>query len=808
MSDVPDSIRDALRGRYRVERLLGEGGMATVYLAQDERHDRLVAVKVLRPELAATIGVERFNREIAIAARLNHPHILPLLDSGPLDLGPGRPASIFYVMPYVEGESLRDRLLREGKLPAPVALRLAREVADALDHAHRHGVIHRDIKPENILLSEQHAVVADFGIARALDQASAGTITHPGQAIGTPAYMSPEQVTGEREIDGRTDLYALGCTLFEMLSGQSPWSGGTVSAMLTRRLAEPPPRIRTLDPSISAAVETALLKALAREPELRFSTPADFAAALETTGSQPISLIPRGRRRTALVAAVGLLAVVLFGLTRLAGVGHADAITSIAIAPSALAARDSSIGYLTEGIQGEVANLLRRLPQLRVTAPSVVSQLQRQKPDLSYLQLGEQLKVAAVLTWDLTMARDSVLVFAELLKIPGGDLLWSLRYAQPKAELATLQGTLARMVSDSLRLQLTGVEYATMTRRPTASAEAYDLYLRGQQLYLRSSPLNAGNARILSDSALHYTKAAIVIDPNFGEPQGLLATLYFVQAFRGWGPFAEYMDSSAVVGRRAFALDSTLGDPWVNMITGAIYLDDDWTAARTASERALRAANHDPQVLFYAGIVFGEVEGQLDTAIALARRAAELQPATLFLNTLGDLYMRAGKYDSAVSVLRRALEFDPSVPGPRRRLIMSLEHLKRYDEAIGARRQGGDSAGAAVYARALADAGPAGYERVRREDLQRQLLPLLAPVSRPYKLPDDTVPQLREEKIAERYAQLGEWSKAMDWVLAEFAHRPRRFRLFVTNPLYDGLRSDPRFLPLVRKEGLEAVLRR
>jgi eukaryotic-like serine/threonine-protein kinase len=807
MDDVPDSIREALRGRYRIERLLGEGGMATVYLAQDERHDRRVAVKVLRPELAATIGVERFNREIGIAARLNHPHILPLLDSGTLDLGQGRPASAFYVMPFVTGESLRDRLLREGKLPVPVALRLAREVADALDHAHRHGVVHRDIKPENILLSEQHAVVADFGIARALDEAAAGGITRTGQAVGTPTYMSPEQVTGERVIDGRTDQYALGCTLFEMLSGQPPWSGGTITSLVARRLAEPPPRIRTLEPTVPIQVERALLKSLAREAEQRFKTPADFAAALETTGTTEFTT-QRKRRRTLMLLVAAALPVAIFGLTRLTRVGHADAITSIAIAPSAVPANDSSISYLTEGIQGEVANLLRRLPQLRVTAPSLVAQLQRQQPNLNNLQLGEQLKVAAVLTWDLRKARDSVLVSAELLKIPSGDLLWSLRYAQPKAELATLQGTLARMVSDSLRLQLTGVEYATITRRPTASAEAYDLYLRGQQLYLRSSPLNAANARHLADSSVSYVKAAIAIDPNFVAAQGLLATLYFVQAFRGWGPFGEYMDSSAVVGRRAFALDSTIGDPWVNMITRAIYLDDDWTVAEATVRRAMRAASHDPQVLLYSGLVFGEVEGLLDSAIVLARRAVEMQPATLFLNTLGDLYMRSGRYDSAVSVLRRALEFDPSVPGPRRRLIQSLEHLNRYDEAIGVRRQGGDSVGAAAYAKGFAEGGAAGYEKVRREDLQRQLAVLLAPLSRPYKLPDDTVPQLREERIAALYAQLGEWSKAMDWVLTEYSHRPRRFRLFVTNPLYHDLDKDPRFRPLLRKEGLEGFFRR
>jgi TolB-like protein len=805
MSDVPDSIRDALRGRYRVERLLGEGGMATVYLAQDERHDRLVAVKVLRPELAATIGVERFNREIAIAARLNHPHILPLLDSGTLDLGPGRPASIFYVMPYVEGESLRDRLLREGKLPAPVAVRLAREVADALDHAHRHGVIHRDIKPENILLSEQHAVVADFGIARALDQASAGTITHPGQAIGTPAYMSPEQVTGEREIDGRTDLYALGCTLFEMLSGQAPWSGGTVSAMLTRRLAEPPPRIRTLDPSVPPAVETALLKALAREPDQRFSTPAEFATALETTGSQTITVIPRGRRRTALVAAAALLAVVLFGLTRLAGVGHADAITSLVIAPDSA---ESSVAYLSEGIQEGVASLLRRVPQLRITAPSLVAQLRRQQPTMDYLQLGERLKVAAVLTWRLRRDGDSVRVSAELFRVPGGELEWTVQYARPFADVASIQGETARMIADSLQLQLTGSERATMARRPTVSAEAYAHYLKARQFYLRGVPLGAADARLLMDSAAHYAHASLALDPNFAAPSGLLGTYYFVTAFRGWGPFAEYQDSAKALSQRALAIDSTLGDPWIDLLSRAIYLDDDWTAATNGAHQAIRLSSHDAPVLQFAGIVLGEVEGRLDTAIALLRTAADLEPSLPVLNTLGDLLMRAGQYDSAVSVLRRTLELDPSVPGPRRRLILSLEHLKRYDEAIGVRRQGGDSAGAAAFARAFVDEGQAGYDRVRRDELNRQLAPLLAPLNRPYKLPDDTVPQLREEKIAERYALLGEWSKAMDWVLAEYSHRPRRFRLFVTNPLYDGLRSDPRFLPLVRKEGLEALLRR
>jgi len=803
-----ETIRAALAGRYSVERLLGEGGMAMVYLAEDERHRRRVAVKVLRPELAQTIGVERFNREIGIAARLNHPHILPLLDSGTLELGHGHPDSAYYVMPFVAGESLRDRLLREQKLPIAEALRLAREVADALDHAHRHGVIHRDIKPENILLSDQHAVVADFGIARALDEAAAGNITRTGQSLGSPTYMSPEQVSGDSPVDGRSDQYSLGCTLFEMLTGQPPWMGGNMAAVLTRRLTESPPRVRTLEPAVPLPVENALLKAMAREPQQRFATPAEFAAALEGTTEIRFAAKPPRRRRTVVLAGLGVLAAVAIALTQLPRVSRADAITSIAIARGPGAGQDTSIDYLSEGIQAEVANLLRRLPQLRVTAPSVVAQLQRQQPNIDYLNLGERLKVGAVLTWELSRARDSVVVNAELLKIPGGDLLWSLRYGRPLAEVASIQGTIARMVSDSLRLQLTGVEVASMVRTPTASAEAYALYLKGHRFMLRGVPLGARDARELMDSAAYYGRAALALDSSFAQASGLLGTYYFVSAFRGWSAFNQYIDSSQVSAERALAMDSSLGDPYVNLISKAIYLDDDWPTAEGMAHRALRWAAHDAQVLQFGGIVLAEVSGRLDTALVLLHRSAELEPYVPALNTLGDLYMRAGRYDSAVTVLRRAVDVDASVPGPRRRLITSLEHLKRYEEAIAVRREGGDQAGADAYARGLREAGEAGYQRVRQEDLQRQLAPLLAPLDRPYKLPDDTVPQLREERIVALYAQLGDWAKAMDWVLKQNEHRPRRFRLFVTNPALRGLRNDPRFLPLVRREGLENLLPR
>ena len=265
-------VRKALASRYRVERVVGEGGMATVYLAIDLKHHRKVALKVMRPELAATLGSERFLREVEIAARLSHPHILPMHDSGEAE------GLLYYVMPYIEGETLRDRIKREGQLPVEEALRLAREIAEALAYAHSQGVVHRDMKPANVLLSAGHALVADFGIARAM---GGDAITHTGLAIGTPQYMSPEQAMGDRELDGRTDIYAVGAVLYEMLAGVPPFAGPNSQAILTRSLTEPPRALTAARPAISPAVNSVVIQALAKAPTDRFPDAKAFADALQ-----------------------------------------------------------------------------------------------------------------------------------------------------------------------------------------------------------------------------------------------------------------------------------------------------------------------------------------------------------------------------------------------------------------------------------------------------------------------------------------------------------------------------------------------
>ncbi len=301
-----EKLAAALADRYRIEREVGQGGMATVYLTHDLKHDRKVAIKVLRPELAAALGPERFLREIQTTANLRHPHILPLYDSGDAD------GALFYVMPLVEGESLRDRLNRERQLPIEDALRIAREVADALSYAHSRGIVHRDIKPENILLESGHAVVADFGIARAVSAAGGESLTRTGMAIGTPQYMSPEQASGEKDVDGRSDLYALGCVLYEMLGGQPPFTGVTMESLVHQHLAVEAPPISNLRPAVPAVIVDALARALAKNPADRFSPAANFAAALSVEGGGRIPDRRAAPLRTLLgLAGLGLVAAIV-----------------------------------------------------------------------------------------------------------------------------------------------------------------------------------------------------------------------------------------------------------------------------------------------------------------------------------------------------------------------------------------------------------------------------------------------------------------------------------------------------------------
>src|SRR5918992_1928749 len=294
MSDIPEGLRAGLSGRYEVEREIGAGGMATVYLARDLRHKRSVALKVVRPELGSREGGQRFLREIELAARLQHPHILPVFDSGVVDDGAGAPLP-YFVMPYVDGETLRQRLQREGRLSVAAATTMAAEVADALAYAHEQGVVHRDIKPENILLSGGHAVVADFGVARAIESSAAAAdaggessrLTRAGFAMGTPLYMSPEQATADETIDARADQYSLGAVLYEMLAGEAPFTGPTNQSVISKSLSAPRPHVSRKRPDVPHDLEEVVIRSLAVEPAQRYPDMRAFGEALTSAGAAP-----------------------------------------------------------------------------------------------------------------------------------------------------------------------------------------------------------------------------------------------------------------------------------------------------------------------------------------------------------------------------------------------------------------------------------------------------------------------------------------------------------------------------------------
>jgi eukaryotic-like serine/threonine-protein kinase len=531
------TLEEALRERYVIERELGRGGMAVVYLAQDLRHDRPVALKVLHPELAATLGPERFQREVRVAARLQHPHILTVLDSGE---AAGR---LWFTMPFVEGESLRDRLRRERQLPVEVALGIAREAARALDYAHQHGIVHRDIKPENILLTRDGStLVADFGIARALG--AEDRLTQTGLAIGTPAYMSPEQAAGERAVDGRTDVYSLGAVLYEMLAGEAPFTAPTAQAMIARRLSEPPPSVRRTRPNVPEGVDQAIQRALAPVPADRFASAAELARALQapgatqgataaTGGVAPRAASAESRRtppsgtrprRPVPVLAITLIAGFILGVGVLFAWRHSQNGGSAAPGerPRVLAVLpfenlgDSTTEYFADGITDAVRGKLSSLPGLQVIASSSSNEYKSSGKPLPVIarELEADYLLVARIRWAKAADGSSrVKVSPELVDVGRGGapkVKWQQPFDAEITDVFAVQADIADQVADALDLALGTGQKRTLTERPTANLAAYDAFLKGEA----SGGLDLRDAPSLRN-AINYYEQAVALDSTF-----------------------------------------------------------------------------------------------------------------------------------------------------------------------------------------------------------------------------------------------------------------------------------------------------
>jgi serine/threonine-protein kinase len=646
-------VTQALAGRYRIESVVGEGGMATVYLAEDLRHKRKVAVKVMRPELAATLGADRFLREVEIAAKLHHPHILPLYDSG--ESG----GMLFYVMPLVEGESLKDRLAREGALAPDEALKLGREIAEALAYAHKRGIVHRDIKPANILLSDGHAYVADFGIARALGDGGTEALTKTGLAVGTPQYMAPEQATGEKDVDGRADVYAAGAILYEMLAGQPPFTGQNARAVLTRSLTEAPRPLHAVKPTLTPALDAVVQRALRKSADERFATAEQFALAidgmrartsgtmpavtsgeLEATQVTPAAPAGGGARpawlspRNLLVA--GLAAAALFFALR--GRGAAPAAEGrlgnrVALLPF----RHDGPAGVTPVVDGVLEDVRTRLGSVSsLQAIGAISANEYRGSDQDPRAIGRELTADYLLTGTVRWSGDgparTVRVEPRLVATRTGEVLWDESITMPDSMLPAVPPVLAGGVLRALAVTPTAAESVAVARRLTTRSEAYRAFLRGQQGYLYGA-----------------------FDP---------------QQFRA--VIQELEQAVALDGEFAVAW------AWLGLVNGILYSQGNRdpavaTRARAAVERAEALEPEGAWTYVARGVFLQNVQGDAPAAASQLDRALRAAPNDVaMLRRSGQQHLQRGDLGAALTTLERARDLDPRDPNTLT-LVVSLQ---------------------------------------------------------------------------------------------------------------------------------------
>ena len=615
MTDTPSRLVTALADRYRFERELGQGGMATVYLAEDLKHQRKVAVKVLRPELAAALGAERFLREIQTTASLRHPHILPLYDSGAVD------GFLYYVMPYIEGGSLRDRLRQQKQLPLDEALALSREVADALGYAHSRGIVHRDIKPENLLLEQGHAVVTDFGIARALSEAGGERLTETGLAIGTPLYMSPEQAAGDRDLDGRSDLYSLGCVLYEMLAGQPPFTGPTAESITRQHLLTQAAPVTNLRPAVPEAVAGTLARTLAKNPADRFNPAAQFIQALAAPAGAGAAPTGAGRRRlprpALLAAGVLVIAVMAVVAVRFLPRGRASgAIQRIAVLPMENQTGDTTQQFFADGMTRELIGVLTDAG-VRVLGHRAVAAYRGS--DLAVAEIAKQLDVDAIVTGSVLQAGDQVQVAAELTDPATGENLWARTFARPAADVLTLQRDMASEIARGIKARLTPAQEQFLVQARPVNPRAYAQYLLGQE----QANLRTPEGFRLS---FEYLGRSIALDSTFAPAWATLAMSSAYALIYQTAPRDSARAALEQAAGRAVALDDRLGDPYFARGVARLHMDWDFTGAdemfRQGRERTLST-----QALALYGWVAWETRRWSEIA-GTTKRLVELEPTT------------------------------------------------------------------------------------------------------------------------------------------------------------------------------------
>jgi serine/threonine-protein kinase len=741
MAETTSLLAEALGDRYAVERELGRGGMATVYLAEERKHGRKVAIKVLKDELAASLGTERFLREIGIAARLSHPHIVPLIDSGVAD------GLLYYVSPYVSGGSLRDRLVREGQLPVRDALRIAQEVGAGLDFAHRNGFVHRDVKPENILFADGHAVLADFGIARAAEASGPELVTDVGLVVGTPEYMSPEQASGEQAIGPASDTYSLACVLYEMLAGEPPFSGAPRTTMAKQAIETPRP-LRAIRPDVAPPVERAVTRALSKDPRQRFANVAEFTAAAmeEDPGARRVSVAAK---------------------------------RNVAVLPFVNASPDPDNEYLSDGITDELIDALTKVEGLRVASRTSVFALKGKPQDVR--AIGALLGAAEVLEGTVRKSGDRLRITAQLSSTEDGRLLWSQRFDRQLDDVFAIQDEIARTIVDTLRATSFADLAEPVPRRYTESVEAYGLYLKGRYAWNKRTQEGV-------NEAIQYFEQAIALDPQYALAYTGLADSYALHVDYRSVPVTEGLERAKVYARKALELDETLSEAHASLAWCLFIYDWEWEAAAREFRRAIE---HNPRYAmahqWYSMLVASQ--GKVDEALVEAHTAQELDPASVSVRrTLGWAYFYARRYDRAADHLAQAVAMNPTAEESYRVLGLTLAMQESFGEAERVLREALTLPGAGPYAiaalgYALARSGARSEAKALLADLEeRAKSDYVSPVA-----------------FAILTLGLGDVDGTLQWAQRAYEERRGWLAYLTVNPMLDPLRGDPRFQDLVRR---------
>ena len=803
---LKNQLQASLGANYTIERELGGGGMSRVFVATETTLGRTVVVKVLPPELAHAVSVERFRREIAMAAKLQHPHIVPLLTAGETD---GLP---YYTMPFIDGESLRARLARVGELPLEDVVRVLRDVVGALAYAHEHGVVHRDIKPENVLLSRNHALVADFGVAKALTASSTsmGSLnTSLGVALGTPAYMAPEQAAADPTTDGRADLYALGATAYEMLTGTPPFAGRTAQSTLVAHATEAVVPVGERRPATPPAIAALVMKLLEKRPADRPQSAEAVLALLDGMMTSSGSMVPvapvAAKRRVpawaiAAAAAVIVIGAITFaahrgaGMRALAGMSSDGEVAahSVAVLPFANIGSDTAAEYFADGMADELTTALARVPGLKVAARSSAFTFRGQS--VGAQQVGKALHVGDVLEGSVRREGGRLRVTAQLVNTATGLAVWSDSYEREMKDVFQVQDELTHAIAAALYPALSGSmsDSASAARlaaahalRGTTDLSAYDLFLQGRYFF------GKGGAPAIW-KGIGFFQQAVAADSTFARAHAALAMSYDLLPYYGGARADSVIPLAEMHAEKALSLDSALAD--AHLALGDVRVHQwRWADAERELDRSVSLDPSNPTVhLWHAELLLGM--GEVDDAVSHAKMAYALDPLTAVTNqTLSLTLLDARQYDAAAAAARKGLAIDSTLGGLYVNL-MEAELLGGHadsaarvaDRALHIARDelGVRSAAIWAYSRSGRKGDADALMREMRRDQQSGSVPAL--------------------DMAHALLALGQTDSALVWIGRSVQRHDAQpdWNGLACDPTYDALKTDQRFVAMMAPTGM------